>query len=99
MASELADVMVVTSDHPRSEEPGAIVEAILAGVSDTGVARVEVVIDRSEAIEAAVAQAGDDDVVLVAGKGHEQGQEIAGGVVLEFDDSAVLSAAIERRLA
>jgi UDP-N-acetylmuramoyl-L-alanyl-D-glutamate--2,6-diaminopimelate ligase len=98
VASELADVMVVTSDNPRSEEPGAIVEAILAGVAEAGAATVEVVIDRSEAIAAAVAQADDDDVVLVAGKGHEQGQEIAGGAVLEFDDSKVLRAAIERRL-
>jgi UDP-N-acetylmuramoyl-L-alanyl-D-glutamate--2,6-diaminopimelate ligase len=98
VASELADVMVVTSDNPRSEEPGAIVEAILAGVAEAGAATVEVVIDRSEAIAAAVAQADEDDVVLVAGKGHEQGQEIAGGAVLEFDDSKVLRAAIERRL-
>lgn len=95
IASELADVMIVTSDNPRSEEPQAIIDAILTGVA--GAAEVEVFIDRAEAIAAAVATAADGDVLLVAGKGHEQGQQIAGGVVLEFDDCKVLAAAIEGR--
>ena len=95
IASELADVMIVTSDNPRSEEPQAIIDAILTGVA--GAAEVEVFIDRAEAIAAAVATAADGDVVLLAGKGHEQGQQIAGGVVLEFDDCKVLAAAIEGR--
>ena len=97
IASELADVMIVTSDNPRSEEPQAIIDAILTGVAGAGAAEVEVFIDRAEAIAAAVATAADGDVVLVAGKGHEQGQQMAGGVVLEFDDCKVLAAAIEGR--
>lgn len=97
IASELADVMIVTSDNPRSEEPQAIIDAILTGVAGAGAAEVEVFIDRAEAIAAAVATAADGDVVLVAGKGHEQGQQIAGGVVLDFDDCKVLAAAIEGR--
>jgi UDP-N-acetylmuramoyl-L-alanyl-D-glutamate--2,6-diaminopimelate ligase len=95
VASELADLMIVTSDNPRSEDPAAIIEAILAGVSEGGAAAVEVVADRGEAIKMGVALAAEGDVVMVAGKGHEQGQEIANGVVLEFDDSRVLRTAIE----
>ncbi len=97
VASELADLMIVTSDNPRSEAPEAIIEAILDGVAADRAAEVEVVVDRGEAIALGVAQASEGDVLLVAGKGHEQGQQIADGVVLEFDDAAVLRAAIERR--
>ena len=95
VASELADFVVVTSDNPRSEDPNAIIEAILAGVDPTGAADVEVVADRAEAIAEAVGAAAAGDVVVVAGKGHEQGQELAGGAVVEFDDASVLRAAIE----
>jgi len=95
VASELADLVVVTSDNPRSEDPNAIIEAILAGVDPTGAADVEVVADRAEAIAEAVGAAAAGDVVVVAGKGHEQGQELAGGAVVEFDDASVLRAAIE----
>jgi len=92
VARELADMVVVTSDNPRSEEPLAIVEAILQG---TGTA-VEVDLDRRSAIESALAGAGPGDVVVIAGKGHEQGQEIA-GVVHPFDDRDVARAALRRR--
>ena len=95
VASELADFVVVTSDNPRSEDPNAIIEAILAGVDPTGAADVEVVADRAEAIAEAVGAAAAGDVGVVAGKGHEQGQELAGGAVVEFDDASVLRAAIE----
>ena len=95
VASELADLVIVTSDNPRSEDPSAIIEAILAGVEPTGAAEVEVVADRGEAIAEAVGAAAAGDVVLVAGKGHEQGQQLADGAVLEFDDASVLRAAIE----
>ncbi len=95
VASELADLIIVTSDNPRSEDPRAIIEAIIAGVSHDGGAEVEVVEDRGDAIARAVGLAADGDVVLVAGKGHEQGQQIADGVVLEFDDASALRAAIE----
>jgi UDP-N-acetylmuramoyl-L-alanyl-D-glutamate--2,6-diaminopimelate ligase len=71
-ARELADALVVTSDNPRSEEPEAIIDEILAG-SGLGPG-VEVEPDRRAAIRAAIRDAGDGDVVVIAGKGHEQGQ-------------------------
>jgi UDP-N-acetylmuramoyl-L-alanyl-D-glutamate--2,6-diaminopimelate ligase len=74
-ARELADVVLVTSDNPRSEEPGSIIEEILAG-SGRG-PDVEVEPDRRAAIRAAIGGAGDGDVVVIAGKGHEQGQTFA----------------------
>ncbi|HSC93257.1 MAG TPA: UDP-N-acetylmuramoyl-L-alanyl-D-glutamate--2,6-diaminopimelate ligase [Gaiellaceae bacterium] len=91
IAAELADVVVVTSDNPRSEEPQAIVEEILAGTGRD----VQVELDRRAAIEAAVDQARAGDVVVIAGKGHEPGQEIA-GEVLPFDDRAVAREALRK---
>ena len=90
IAGRLADVAVVTSDNPRSEAPEAIVAEIAEGVRRTarpGAWQVEV--DRRAAIGAALALARPGDVVLVAGKGHEQGQEFAGGVKVPFDDRQV----------
>jgi UDP-N-acetylmuramoyl-L-alanyl-D-glutamate--2,6-diaminopimelate ligase len=82
-----ADLLIVTSDNPRSEEPQQIIAEILDGV---GRAReVRVIADRREAIECAVALARAGDVVVIAGKGHEQGQELSGGRVVPFDDVAV----------
>lgn len=95
VASELADLVIVTSDNPRSEDPRAIIEAIVAGVGQDGSVELEVIEDRGEAIVRAVALASDGDVLVVAGKGHEQGQQIADGVVLEFDDASALRSAIE----
>jgi UDP-N-acetylmuramoyl-L-alanyl-D-glutamate--2,6-diaminopimelate ligase len=97
IAAELADVVVLTSDNPRSEDPLAILAAVEAGAGGVPAAeRAEVltVPDRAEAIALAVSRAGPKDTVVVAGKGHEQGQEVA-GVVRPFDDRAVLRAAIE----
>jgi UDP-N-acetylmuramoyl-L-alanyl-D-glutamate--2,6-diaminopimelate ligase len=91
IASELADVAIVTSDNPRNEEPEAIIEEILAGVSR----EVEVEPDRREAIARAVELAQKGDVVVIAGKGHEQGQEIA-GQTLPFDDREVAREALRR---
>jgi UDP-N-acetylmuramoyl-L-alanyl-D-glutamate--2,6-diaminopimelate ligase len=93
-AARLADVAVLTSDNPRSEEPDQIVAAMLDGAM--GVApeqRGELIVelDRRTAIQIAVNQARSGDVVVVAGKGHEQGQEV-GGVVYPFDDRTVLRA-------
>ena len=91
-AARLADVAVFTSDNPRSEDPQLIVEAMLAGaqqVPSVGRARVNVELDRAAAIGLAVAAAAPGDVVVVAGKGHEHGQEIA-GTMHPFDDRAVL---------
>jgi UDP-N-acetylmuramoyl-L-alanyl-D-glutamate--2,6-diaminopimelate ligase len=83
VAARLADRVIVTDDNPRSEDPAEIRHAILAGAP----AATEVA-GRREAIEAAVAEAGPDDIILLAGKGHEQGQ-IVGDQVLPFDDVAV----------
>ena len=87
-----SDVLVVTDDNPRSEDPAAIRAAVLAGVADVPAAqRAEVVEigNRRAAVRHAVGLAGPGDTVLLAGKGHETGQEIA-GVVHPFDDRAVL---------
>ncbi len=83
IASELADHVIVTNDNPRGEDPDAIVAEILAGVSGSH----EVELDRSVAIRSALAAAGPGDVVVVAGKGHEQGQVFADRT-LPFDDRA-----------
>jgi UDP-N-acetylmuramoyl-L-alanyl-D-glutamate--2,6-diaminopimelate ligase len=93
-AARLADVAVLTSDNPRSEEPGQILAAMLdgaMGVAANQRAELIVELDRLTAIQIAVSQARAGDVVVVAGKGHEQGQEV-GGVVLPFDDRTVLRA-------
>jgi UDP-N-acetylmuramoyl-L-alanyl-D-glutamate--2,6-diaminopimelate ligase len=97
IAARAADLLIVTDDNPRSEDPAGIRRAMLAGAMGVPPAeRAEVleVGDRAEAIAAAVAAARPGDAVLVAGKGHETGQEIA-GVVHPFDDRVVLRAAIE----
>jgi UDP-N-acetylmuramoyl-L-alanyl-D-glutamate--2,6-diaminopimelate ligase len=82
-ASELADLAVVTSDNPRSEDPDAIIEQVVAGARHRSKLVVEP--DRAAAISTAMATAQPGDVVLIAGKGHEPGQEI-GGRILPFDD-------------
>ena len=86
MARRLSDVAVVTSDNPRSEDPEAIIADIVAG--DGGPAELVVEPDRRRAIAVAIGRAGRGDVVVVAGKGHEQGQE-RDGVVTPFDDREV----------
>ncbi len=96
VAARDADLLIVTDDNPRSEDPGAIRAAMLAGVPAGSRGRVREVGDRAAAIEAAVAAAGPHDTVLVAGKGHETGQEVA-GVVHPFDDRDVLRRAIQER--
>jgi UDP-N-acetylmuramoyl-L-alanyl-D-glutamate--2,6-diaminopimelate ligase len=83
IAGKLADVAIVTSDNPRSEEPLAIIEEVL-----TGARGLEVEPDRRAAIARAIESAREGDVVLIAGKGNEQGQEIA-GTVHPFDDRDV----------
>jgi UDP-N-acetylmuramoyl-L-alanyl-D-glutamate--2,6-diaminopimelate ligase len=85
IAAELADRVIVTSDNPRSEPPEAIIEEILAGAGPD----VEHQVDRREAIAAAIAAADEGDVVVIAGKGHEQGQEFEAGRKVPFDDATV----------
>jgi UDP-N-acetylmuramoyl-L-alanyl-D-glutamate--2,6-diaminopimelate ligase len=91
IVAEHADVAILTSDNPRSEDPNAIIEEVAAGAP--GRARIEP--DRRAAIELAVGEALPGDVVVIAGKGHEQGQEVA-GTKLPFDDRAVARDALRR---
>lgn len=99
-AARGADLLIVTDDNPRSEDPSAIRASLIAGaqsVADEQRGEVRDIGDRSAAIEAAVGWARAGDVVLVAGKGHEVGQEID-GVKYPFDDREVLAAAIDSAL-
>jgi UDP-N-acetylmuramoyl-L-alanyl-D-glutamate--2,6-diaminopimelate ligase len=90
IGARLADVALVTSDNPRSEEPEAIIAEILAGAGR----EVEHDVDRRRSIHRAVALAEPGDVVVIAGKGHEQGQEFEGGRKEPFDDVAVAREAL-----
>ena len=92
-----ADLAIFTSDNPRSEDPQVILDAMASGAAGDPVDGHTYVVepDRSLAIARAVGSARPDDVVVIAGKGHEQGQE-TGGVVRPFDDRVELLAAIER---
>jgi UDP-N-acetylmuramoyl-L-alanyl-D-glutamate--2,6-diaminopimelate ligase len=93
-ARRLADHVIVTSDNPRSEDPQAIIAAIVEGAERVAaeqppVSALEVEPDRRAAIARALAIAQRDDIVLIAGKGHEQGQEFEGGRKVPFDDRGV----------
>ena len=88
-----ADLAILTSDNPRSEDPDAILRAMRAGADEVPGAEVVVEPDRRAAIELAVRTARPGDVVVVAGKGHEQGQQ-TGDLVVPFDDRAVLREAL-----
>jgi UDP-N-acetylmuramoyl-L-alanyl-D-glutamate--2,6-diaminopimelate ligase len=92
IAARLADVVIVTDDNPRSEDPAAIRAEIIAGASGGSAALAEIG-DRGEAIRHAVATAQAGDTILVAGKGHEAGQEV-GGEVLPFDDRTAATDAL-----
>ena len=93
IAARLADVLVVTDDNPRSEDPAAIRRAVLSGAE--GPAEVLEVGDRRLAVREALSRARAGDIVLVAGKGHETGQEVA-GVVHPFDDRDVVREELAR---
>jgi UDP-N-acetylmuramoyl-L-alanyl-D-glutamate--2,6-diaminopimelate ligase len=93
-AAELSDLAVITSDNPRSEDPEAIVAEILAGVGERSAVEVEV--DRRAAIALALARARPGDCVVIAGKGHEQGQEFEDGRKLPFDDREVAREELRR---
>jgi UDP-N-acetylmuramoyl-L-alanyl-D-glutamate--2,6-diaminopimelate ligase len=96
IAARLADHVVATSDNPRSEPPCFILSQILAGV--VGNDQVDVIEDRREAIQTAIGRADPADVVLLAGKGHEDYQEIQGRR-LPFSDAVEARAALARRAA
>jgi UDP-N-acetylmuramoyl-L-alanyl-D-glutamate--2,6-diaminopimelate ligase len=93
IAARLADRVIVTSDNPRSEDPVEISQEILAGAGD----EVPWLADRRAAIAEAIAGADDGDVVVIAGKGHEQGQELAGGHKVPFDDVTVAREVLRAR--
>ena len=93
-AASQADVGFITSDNPRSEDPAEIVAQVAAGAG--GPAELVLEPDRRTAIELAIAAAEAGDVVLILGKGHELGQEIA-GEVLPFDDRVVAREAVQGR--
>ncbi|MFD0960309.1 UDP-N-acetylmuramoyl-L-alanyl-D-glutamate--2,6-diaminopimelate ligase [Paenibacillus chungangensis] len=97
IAAKHADVIVITTDNPRSEDPLAIIADVEAGLREANVAREQysLVPDRKQAIEKAVEMASPGDVVLIAGKGHETYQLI-GGVTYPFDDRLVAKEAIRR---
>jgi UDP-N-acetylmuramoyl-L-alanyl-D-glutamate--2,6-diaminopimelate ligase len=88
VAARLADVAIVTSDNPRSEPPDAIIDEILTGIP-AGAFHVKREVDRRTAIALAIERAEAGDVVVIAGKGHEQGQEFEGGRKEPFDDVEV----------
>ena len=95
VAARLSDLVVVTSDNPRSEDPAAIAKDIELGMG-SGEAQSITVIDRAEAITRAIGEACPGDLVVVAGKGHERYQ-IVGARALPFEDAAVAHAALDRR--
>jgi UDP-N-acetylmuramoyl-L-alanyl-D-glutamate--2,6-diaminopimelate ligase len=92
-AAEHADIAIITSDNPRSEDPYAIITEVAQAAPEA-----ERVVDRREAIERAIALAADEDVVVIAGKGHERYQEFEEGRTVAFDDVAVAREALRARL-
>jgi UDP-N-acetylmuramoyl-L-alanyl-D-glutamate--2,6-diaminopimelate ligase len=92
--ASLSDLAIVTSDNPRSEDPEAIIAEVLGGIENG--ANVEVEPDRRAAIALALGQAQPGDTVVIAGKGHEQGQEFEDGRKLPFDDREVARAELRR---
>jgi UDP-N-acetylmuramoyl-L-alanyl-D-glutamate--2,6-diaminopimelate ligase len=98
IAARLADVTFVTSDNPRSEDPEQIIAEIMAGVARVpDQPRVRSLADRAIAIDEAIGAARAGDVLVIAGKGHEQGQEFAGGRKVPFDDVTVARRALRLR--
>jgi UDP-N-acetylmuramyl tripeptide synthase len=100
-ATELADRVIVTSDNPRSERPGAIVEEILSGIPEGLRTKVVVHVDRARAIVEAILGAQPGDVIVIAGKGHETEQlfvdESGRAQSIHFDDREHARAALVRR--
>jgi UDP-N-acetylmuramoyl-L-alanyl-D-glutamate--2,6-diaminopimelate ligase len=94
--AELSDLAIVTSDNPRSEDPAAIIDEIRAGIPEDPHAEVVIEPDRRAAIALAISRAGEGDTVVVAGKGHEQGQEFEGGRKIPFDDRDVAREELKR---
>jgi len=101
VAARLADVVLVTSDNPRSEDPEQIIAEVMAGAAQAARPReaplIHSISDRGAAIAEAIASARQGDLVVIAGKGHEQGQELADGLKIPFDDVTVAREALRAR--
>ena len=85
IACDLSDQVILTADNPRSEDPNAIIDDMMAGVDGTQFRKTLSIVDRAQAIKTAVAMANPDDIILIAGKGHEKYQDIK-GIKHDFDD-------------
>ena len=98
VATEMADIAVLTNDNPRSEDPAAIIDEVRAGAVDRSEASGRLVVepDRAAAIGRAIEVARPGDIVVIAGKGHETGQQV-GSVVTDFDDRLVARSALAER--
>lgn len=97
IAAKYSDLAVITSDNPRTEDPDRIIEDMVSGLRSSNIANYTAITDRREAIHYAVSEARKDDVVLIAGKGHETYQEID-GVRHAFDDREVARQALSERI-
>lgn len=95
VAAQMSDLAVVTTDNPRTEDPEAIISDILGGITDDMLPKTQVIADRESAIYHAIALARAEDVVLIAGKGHESHQ-LVGDAVLHFDDRVVARRAVSK---
>ena len=94
VACDLSDKVILTSDNPRSEDPEQILNDMKAGLNSAAKRKSKTIVDRKEAIKNAVELANQEDIILVAGKGHEKYQDI-NGVKYSFDDKAVLQKTFE----
>jgi UDP-N-acetylmuramoyl-L-alanyl-D-glutamate--2,6-diaminopimelate ligase len=95
IACELSDKVIITSDNPRTEDPNAIIEEMMAGVEGQHFKKTLSITDREQAIKTAVSLAEKNDIILIAGKGHETYQEI-NGVKHEFDDLKIVRELFEK---
>lgn len=85
IACDLSDKVILTSDNPRSEDPNIILDEMMVGVDAVNFKKTLSIVDRAQAIKTAVSMAEKNDIILIAGKGHEKYQEIK-GVKHDFDD-------------
>jgi UDP-N-acetylmuramoyl-L-alanyl-D-glutamate--2,6-diaminopimelate ligase len=97
VACQYADDVIVTSDNPRTEDPQAIINEIRVGIPSDKLRQTVCIVDRQAAIEAAIERTRDGDIVLIAGKGHEDYQ-IIGTVKRPFDDRKIAAAALANRV-
>lgn len=96
-AAKNADTTIVTTDNPRTEDPLAIASEVKSGADSARSSGVQLIVDRAEAIDVAISLASPGDVVLILGKGHEQGQEVM-GTLIPFDDASVAAESVARRI-